>query len=307
MELNQLKYFAAVANHGNISRAAEELYVTQPSLSRSISRLESELKVPLFRHRKGRIELNEYGSVFLSSVNIAFSQLDSGVQTIRRMYETDQHVLSLGSNISAYLPMVLPGFFSLYPDIAIRQRDVTLRQMIEALLDRSMTLGISSEPVVHDQIRFRELGHKPYMLAVNSRNPLAASDHVPVELLEHETFIVDSSRFWLRPLQELCREHGFLPNVAFEVESMELIYTLLENNQGVAIVPMGLGCSMMRRHPEHSIRLLRIDGDLPNIIIGIASNKDIPYSQAAERFESYIVETLSKEDDMIRSMGFDFD
>lgn len=307
MELNQLKYFTAVARLGNISRAAQELYVTQPSLSRSIARLEEELQVPLFRHRKGRIELNEYGSVFLSSVNIAFSQLDAGVHTIRRMYETDQHVLSLGSNISAYLPGILPDFFARHPEIAIRQRDVTTRQMIDALLDRSMTLGISSEPVEHELIRFRQLGHKPYMLAVHRDNPIAASGHVPVERLAQETFIVDSSRFWLKPLQELCREHGFLPKVAFEVESMELIYTLLENNQGVAIVPLGMGCGMMKRHPEHSLRLLRIDGSLPDIIIGIASHRDIPFSRAAELFEAYLVETLAREEDMIRSLGYDFD
>ena len=57
MDFNQLKNFMAVARTGNISRAAQELYVTQPSLSKSIAKLEEELKVPLFRHRKGRIEL----------------------------------------------------------------------------------------------------------------------------------------------------------------------------------------------------------------------------------------------------------
>ena len=129
MDFNQLKNFMAVARTGNISRAAQELYVTQPSLSKSIAKLEEELKVPLFRHRKGRIELNEYGSVFLSSVDIAFSQLAAGTQTIQRMYEMDQHILSLGSNISAYLPAVLPGFCAAHPEIGIRQRDCSTQQM----------------------------------------------------------------------------------------------------------------------------------------------------------------------------------
>lgn len=306
MDFNQLKYFAVVARLGNISKAAQELYVTQPSLSKSIAKLEEELKVPLFRHRKGRIELNEYGSVFLSRVNIAFSHLDSGVQTIQRMYETDQHILSLGSNISSYLPAVLPGFFALHPEIAIRQRDVTKQQMIEALLDRSLTLGISSEPVEHEQIRFRELGHKPYMLAVHRDNPIAASDHIHVSALEHETFIVDSSRFWLRPLQNLCKEYNFLPNVAFEVESMELIYTLLEDNRGIAIVPLGMGCNLMRLHPNHHIRLVRIDEELPQIIIGIACHRDYTYSKAAVLFEEYIIDALQQEENLIRSMGYDF-
>lgn len=307
MDFNQLKNFMAVARTGNISKAAQELYVTQPSLSKSISRLEEELRVPLFRHRKGRIELNEYGSVFLSSVDIAFAQLESGAQTIQRMYEMDQHILSLGSNISAYLPNVLPGFFARHPGIGIRQRDVTTQQMIDGILDRSLTLGVSSEPINHDMIRFRQLGHKEYMLAVHQDNPIAASDYVSVGSLEHETFIVDSSRLRLKPLQKLCQEHGFLPNVGFEVESTDLIYTLVENNQGIAIVPLGLGCDLMRLHPNHHLRLVHIDGDLPHIIIGIASHRNFTYSEAAMLFEEYITECLTREEAMIRSMGFEFD
>ena len=307
MDFNQLKNFMAVARTGNISKAAQELYVTQPSLSKSISKLEEELRVPLFRHRKGRIELNEYGSVFLSSVSIAFAQLESGAQTIQRMYEMDQHILSLGSNISAYLPTVLPGFFEKHPGIGVRQRDVTTQQMIDGILDRSLTLGISSEPIDHEMIRFRQLGHKEYMLAVHQDNPIAASDHVSVRSLEHETFIVDASRLRLKPLQKLCQEHGFLPNVGFEVESTDLIYTLVENNQGIAIVPLGLGCDMMRLHPGHHMRLVHIDEDLPHIIIGIASHKNYEYSKAAMQFEEYVIERLAQEEEMIRGMGFDFE
>ena len=307
MDFNQLKNFAAVARTGNISRAAQELYVTQPSLSKSIAKLEEELKVPLFHHRKGHIELNEYGSVFLSSVDIAFSQLEAGAQTIQRMYEADQHILSLGSNISAYLPSVLPGFFARHPEIGIRQRDVSTRQMIDGLLDRSLTLGISSEVVSHEMIRFRELGHKEFMLAVHRDSPIARYDHVSVEELKQESFIVDASRLRLKPLQKLCQQYGFLPRVGFEVESMELIYTLLENNQGIAIVPLGMGCDLMHRHPERHLRLVHIDEDLPPIIIGIASHRNYKYSKAAELFEAYIEEALAAEEEMIREMGYDFD
>lgn len=307
MDFHQLKNFMAVARTGNISKAAHELYVTQPSLSKSIAKLEDELQVPLFHHRKGRIELNEYGSVFLSSVSIAFAQLESGTQTIQRMYETNQHILSLGSNISAYLLAVLPGFFAQHPEIGIRQRDMTTAQMIDAILDRSLTLGISSEPIEHELIRFQELGHKEYMLVVHQDNPVAASDHVSVEALKQETFIVDASRLRLKPLQKLCQEHGFLPKVGFEVESTELLYTLVENNQGIAIVPLGLGCDLMHMHPDHHLQLVHMDGDLPHIIIGIASHKSFVYTKAAKLFEEYIIRRLQQEDEMIRSMGFDFD
>ena len=307
MDFNQLKNFMTVARTGNISRAAQELYVTQPSLSKSISRLEEELKVPLFRHRKGRIELNEYGSVFLSSVNIAFAQLSTGTQTIQRMYEMDQHILSLGSNISAYLPNVLPAFCTSHPEIGIRQRDCSTQQLIQQILDRSLTLGISCETIKHEFINFRELGHKEYVLAVHQDNPIAVSEYVTVDKLEHETFICDASRFRIKPLQALCQNYGFIPNVGFEIESTELLFQLVEANRGIAILPLGLCCDLMHTHADHHIRLVHIDADLPPIIIGIASHKNFEYTHAATLFEEYLIARLEEEDALIRSMGYEFD
>ena len=307
MDFHQLKNFMAVARAGNISKAAQELYVTQPSLSKSISKLEEELRVPLFHHRKGRIELNEYGSVFLSSVSIAFAQLESGAQTIRRMYEMDQHILALGSNISAYLPTVLPEFCARHPEIGIRQQDYSTRQMVNAILDRSLTLGISCEPIRHEMIQFKELGHKEYVLMVHEDSPIAGSDRVEIPQLEHEIFIVDASRLRLGPLQNICKQYGFMPTVGFEVESTELLYNLVENNRGIAVVPLGLGCDLMRMHPNHHMRLVRIAAELPHIIIGIASHKSYEWSEAANLFEAYLMERLRQEDEMIRSMGYAFD
>ena len=78
MDFSQLNYFRAAARHGNLTRAAEELYISQPGLSRYLSRLEEELGVPLFERRKGKITLNTYGQLFLANVNLAFDQLEQG-------------------------------------------------------------------------------------------------------------------------------------------------------------------------------------------------------------------------------------
>lgn len=121
MEIAQLKYFAAVARLGNVSRAAQELYVTQPNLSKSIARLEAELGVPLFEHRKGKILLNDYGRCFLASVDLSLGELENGVQCIQRMYEAAQNILALGCSIDDLLPDVLRSFAQSYPEIGIRQ------------------------------------------------------------------------------------------------------------------------------------------------------------------------------------------
>ena len=80
MDFTVLKYFQAVARNGNMTKTARELYITQPNLSKRIAQLEEEIGVPLFEHRKGKIVLNDYGRIFLSSVDIAFAELKAGME-----------------------------------------------------------------------------------------------------------------------------------------------------------------------------------------------------------------------------------
>lgn len=306
MDLNQLRYFQVVARTGNLTHAARQLYVTQPNLSKSITKLEKELGVPLFDHRKGRIELNDYGRIFLSSVDIAFAQLSTGAQTIQRMYESDQHILPLASNIYSYLPDILPAFCAAHPDIGIRQMDCTTQQMIARLLDRSVALGISNELIEHEQLEFHLLGHKKYVLAVHLDHPFAAAGAVRIPHLERESFICDYSRMGLETLRRLCQKYGFSPAVEFEVQSSELLFQLVEANRGIAILPVGLGCTIMHQHPGHHLRLVRIDDtEMPEVIIGIVHHRSYQYTKAAELFQAYLCQRLLEEEALIRRMGYE--
>jgi DNA-binding transcriptional LysR family regulator len=305
MDLMQLRYFQEVAKTGNITRAARELHVTQPNLSKSIARLEDELQVPLFSHRKGRIELNDYGRMFLSSVELAFSQLDTGVQSIRRMYDVDQNILSLASNIPAFLPDAIPQFIEKHPDIGIRQIDANTDQIVDKLLDRSLTLGISFEEIEHDQIMFDKLGEKEYVLAVNKKNPLSEQNRISFKNLAGEEFICDLTRLGLEHLRKICDENGFTPKISFEVESSALLYQLLVDNRGVAIIPIGMGCEVLSKHTDHNLKLIRIKEKLPPVIIGVAYHKNYGMTKAAELFVEHLKEFLTKEEEVIRQMGFE--
>ena len=307
MDLTQLRYFQAVARAGNVTRAARELYVTQPNLSKSISRLEEELGVPLFEHRKGKILLNDYGRVFLSSVDIAFSELASGAQTIQRMYETNQHILSLACNISGYLPDILPRFSAVCPDVGIRQWEYSPQQMVEHLLDRSITLAISNERLEDEMIVFQEVGRKVYVAALHRDHPMVRQGSVSLADLKNETFICDNTRLNLEVLRRECQKHGFEPRVGYEIQSSELIYRLLESGRGVAIMPIVLGCQTIQNHPDSPVKLLPIRDELPPVLLGVAWHRNFQPTQASRRFLDFLKERLKEEDDLLRSMGFDPD
>lgn len=305
MDFQQLKIFQTVAKHGNMSKAARELFVTQPSLSKSISRLENELGVPLFTHRKGKVELNDYGKIFLESIESSFFVLQNGIDRIQQMYETDAHILSLTSNISGFLPDTLPGFCNLHPEIGIRQFDASTQQMIEQLLDHTTTLGISCEYINNEQLEFIQLGSKEFVLIVSRSHPLAINNSVRIEQLKNEIFICDTSRLRIEPLRKLCLAKGFTPNIGFEIENIELIYNLVENNRGIVILPLGLSAKLMHQHPDNNIKLLRINADLAPTIIGVAYHRNYELSDSAQLYIDYLKQTLKEEEELIKSYALD--
>ncbi len=301
MELSQLRYFQAVARTGNITRAARQLYITQPNLSKSISRLEEELGVPLFDHRKGKVVLNDYGRIFLASVDTILSELEIGTRAVQRMYEATEHMLSLASNLPGYLPDILPAFSRQNPDIGIRQRDATVEELLQHLQDRSISLAISNQVLKDPSIEFTQLSQTHYVVALSRAHPLAGRNILSLTDLAEESFICDNGRLHVEALTALCQAHGFTPKIGFEVQSTDLLRRLLVANHGPAIIPVTLGCQLKRDCEDGSICLLPLQEELPPVIIGIALRKDQPPTQAVQRFIRYLQDCIQEEIQLVQA------
>ena len=295
MDLNQLRYFQATARTGNLSKAAQELFVTQPNLSRSIARLEEELGVPLFDHRKGKVTLNEYGRIFLSSVDLAFEQLHAGTQAIRRLYESNQNILALASTIDDLLPDVLKDFSQKYPEIGIRQFNCSQELVAQRLLDRTLTLALTSRPIQEDAIAFELLGEMPFALMLRRDHPLAGRPGIRLAELAGQPFICDNSRMDLPTLRKICAQGGFKPHVAYEVESSDLIYQLLEGGAGVAFLPVSQYAKYMRAHDPCPLAMVQVLDPLPNAAIGVSCRKDLIFSAAERIFTAFVRDWLAEE------------
>lgn len=302
MDLNQLKYFRTIAKTGNISKAAQVLYVTQPNLSRSITRLENELGVPLFEHRKGKIILNEYGRIFLSSVELIFSELNTGIQTVQRLYETSQNFLSLACTIDGFLPDVLKDFSFLHTDIGIKQLNFTQEEVTEHLLDHTLNMAITSREIQHEQIVFKLLGQKEYGLLMHHSHPLAEKDEILISELADEKFICDVSRLNLENLKVICEKSGFSPNVGYELQNSELIYQLLEGNAGIAFMPLPHYARIKKIHMSTSIKYVKIKGDIPNANIGVAYHRRYALNNAAVSFIEFLSTWLRMEETSIEEL-----
>ena len=302
VELSQLNYFRVAARTGNISKAAQELFLTQPSLSRSIARLEAELGVPLFEHRKGRVVLNEYGRVFLSGVENALGELATCTQTVRRLYENSQNMLSLGCSIDGFLPDVLPAFSRAHPGIGIRQFQYDRARLTERLLDRTLSLAVTDRPLDHGLLAFLLLGEMPYGLFLHRDHPLAGREPEELEALRGQPLICDASRLDLRSLREACRARGFEPLVAYEVESTSLVFQLLERNAGVALMPQAQELRLRTRSPDSPVVVRPLRPGLPPAGLGVAYHAGYALPEAADTFIAFVRGGLEREAEELRGI-----
>ena len=295
MEFTQLKYFQEVARTENISRAAAELYVTQPNLSKSIKRLEEEIGVPLFDHRKGKIVLNEYGRIFLASVNAGFEEFAKGTLAVRRLYDSKQNFLLLGSSVNDFLPDMLRDFSAGHPDIGIRQVECSLKNLRQFILDGTIDIGITSVDFEDSNFEFELLGKMDFVILTGPSHPLAQKSEISISELSNESFICDSSRLDRAHLVKICNDNGFEPKITFDLENSDLIYSLLMNNDNICFMPGAQMVKINHYYPNSGIHMLKIKDEIPPAVLGITYRKDYVFSNAAKVLLEFIHQWINRE------------
>ena len=303
MDFEHLNYFRTVARLGNLSQAAKELYISQPGLSRYLTKLEQEIGVPLFERRKGRIVLNTYGQIFLTNVNRAFDCLDYGLDTVQRLYFRDQNILSIACSIEDYLTDRLRDFSTVYPQIGIRQFSYSIPEIEIQLLRQNLDLAICAHPPQSDKLKYELLSQCPYVLVCCADTPLARTERLPLRAAAEQHFICENPRLNRRQLEEICKTHGFIPHISHEVESGYILYNLLESNVGVALTPLAHYLKINEHMPDHHLRAVFLDDELPMAEIGVMYLSNRPFSPAAVQFLSFLHLCSDKEIDIMQGIG----
>ena len=307
MDFSNLNYFYAVAKHGNLSRAAKELYISQPGLSRYLSRLEDEVGVPLFDRRKGKIELNTYGQIFLSNVSLAFEQLDKGVETIQQLYSRDQNILSVACSIEDFLIDRLKDFSPLHPEIGIRQFSYSLSEIETQLIRQNLDFAICAHPIQNDKIKYDQLSNCPLVLLCHEDNPLSQESAVYLSQAKDETFVCESARLNRKQLETLCHKTGFTPRVSHEIENGYILANLLEANTGVALAPLAFSVKLDSHFPNHHIKVHRLkDKDFPRSEIGIAYLGEKKQSSSAICFMEHLHKWAKNEYEFLEALQSSF-
>ena len=243
MDLRQIRYFLVLANELSFTRAAGRLHISQPPLTRQIQQLEADMDVILFERTTRGVALTQAGTVFLEEARKIIALTDQATHKTRLAHHGKMGRLDIGIFGSATLnviPTLLIELRKTHPDIIISLQNTTKTQQVEAVREKRLDIGFNRVfPEVGD-LTVETVFIENLYVAMNKDHPLARRRVLVVSDLQNQPLILFPNN--VRPtfadnVVTLCRNQGFLPTVAHEVEDVMTCIALVSSGLGLAVVP----------------------------------------------------------------------
>ena len=226
-EIYQLEQLLAFAKYGTLSKAAEALHLSQPALSRSMQKLEDELRVPLFERQKNKIILNQNGVLAVEYAERVLNQAADMVERIRT-FDRSQHTISIGSCAPAPLWSATPLLSSLYPDMTISSDMKDTELLLQGLKDNMYQFIILQDAIDDPDIYCTKYGEEHLFLSLPPAHPLAGHKGVYFKDIDGENILLFSRiGFW----NDLCLKK--MPSSHFLVQNEQFSFNELVKNSAL--------------------------------------------------------------------------
>lgn len=243
MTITQLKYVLAVAENKNFTRAAEKTFVTQPTLSMQIQKLEEELDIQIFDRSKKPIELTSVGQKIVS-------QARNIVNESERMQDVvDQEKGFIGGEFKigmiptvmpTLLPMFLKNFTNKYPKVKLKIEELATEEIISKLNEGHLDAAIAATPLMQDKIKERALYYEPFVGFVPQGHRLADKTKISSEDLDlDDLLLLEDGHCFRDGVINLCKSKHSFQNDSFQLQSgsFETLIKLSNEGLGMTLLP----------------------------------------------------------------------
>lgn len=241
MNLRDLKYLVALADHKHFGRAAEACFVSQPTLSTQIRKLEEELGVSLVERAPRKVMLTPAGRDAAERARRIVAEVEQMKEAARRSQDPEAGTVRLGifPTLGPYLlPHVVPRIRTRFPELELllveEKSDVLLSRLREGKLDA----GLLALPVHDDQLHVEPLFEEPFLLAVPGNHPLASRDALTLDELSNQKLLLLEDGHCLREQAlEVCRLSGANEKSEFRATSLETLRQMVAAGVGITLLP----------------------------------------------------------------------
>jgi DNA-binding transcriptional LysR family regulator len=245
MELRHLRYFVAVAEEENVSRAALKLHVSQPGISRQIQDLEDEIGFQLFERSAKSVRLTGAGKVFLTEARAVLRHAGDAVKKARVAAGGTNGEINVGyapSLTIQILPQALRKFQEKFPGVRVALHDLSTEEMLAQLGEKKLQVALTVRPSAKllRGLKFEELARYEGCVAVAPKNPLAKLKSVTLDQIAREPLIAYSRKDYPEyhaMLEKLFAPVGRKPRIIGEHDGVSSIVAAVEAGRGFALVP----------------------------------------------------------------------
>ena len=243
MTITQLHYVLAVAEYQNFTKAAEKCFVTQPTLSMQIQKLEDELDVTIFDRGKKPIELTEVGKLIVQQAKNIVNEADR-IQDI-----VDQQKGFIGGEFKigiiptitpTLLPMFLKSFVKRYPKVKLKIEELTTEEIMQKIEDGHLDAAIAATPLRNENIKERALYYEPFVAYVPEDNRLHEKKEITIDDLDlDDMLLLEDGHCFRDGVINLCKSLKTIQDESFQLESgsFETLVKLSNEGLGMTILP----------------------------------------------------------------------
>ena len=244
MDIQQIKNFLVLCETLNFRKAAEQINIVQPALSRQIQLLENEVGALLFSRKNRSVSLTEAGILFKKETNRILDDLDKTIRKTKQLHNGEAGEIKI-THASSAMNTVIPSFLvkvkHTWPDLKTTAQETSNFQQIEMLLTRETDLGVAPNIMLPPEVSSRILYKENFVLILPDKHHLAKKKITDLSVLQNETFILpqlSTGIGYVEAILGICQDFGFKPKVAHESAHSTGVLRLVEAGLGISIEPV---------------------------------------------------------------------
>lgn len=289
MEMKDLRYFIEVANYGSFTKAAANTYLSQSTLSKSVKKLENELKVELFERSTRKLKLTDAGHiVYRQGLKIlgATNELTTLLDDLMNLPTGDIKIGIPPLIGTLFFPAIAKNFGKLYAEVSLELVELGAKRIEYLVEEGQVDVGIVVLPTDRSKFDTSPFIKEEFMLFINKHHSLAKEELVTLEQLKDENFILFNKEFALHELIiQQCQLAGFQPTIAYESSQWDLITELVIAELGITLLPKSIYAKM----DQKAIKMLPLYNS-PMWELAIITKKDAYLSFAVKALLRYLTE-----------------
>ncbi len=246
LEYRHFKYFLAVAKELHFRKAAEQLYISQPGLSRQIKNMEDDLGFKLFERHNRKVELTKAGSYLQRELIANFKRLDDVLHQSKLISEGIEGNLKLayvGSAMQKIIPDLLLKFRNTNSNVLLNLAELDNQGQVQALLNEEIDIGFVRLERVPKGLEIHSVIEETFSLVLPENHPISASNFENLSQLKDEHFILFDASYsesYYEKVMQIFDDNNFYPTILHSTVNASSIYRLVENDFGISIVPTSL-------------------------------------------------------------------